>query len=242
LSCNSVFDDEGKFAPTFTTELARELSGDTLIIAIGQTPNPCNFQEIEKKASGEIKTDPLTLETNVRGVFAGGDAVTGAADVITAVSTGKRAAISIDLFIRGEDIDKGRVLPIEKRSAGFMRSRTARSPQLALEERRSFKEVNLPLPEDEAIEHANHCFRCGTTMPCVVFKPVDAKETVVQWDPVRALELWQKRQPHIDEPLPDIFSTISDVLHASREIVGRNKLVLKAENSEDLLYYTTDDE
>ncbi len=242
VTCSSVFDDQGNFAPIYTTELVREIPGDTLIVAIGQTPNPSNFKEIEKKASGEIKTDPITLETSIQGVFAGGDAVTGAADAITAVSTGKTAALSIDLYIRGEDIKKRRAPPIEKKSAGSMRDRTARTPQLALEERRSFKEVILPLPEAEAIEHANRCFRCGTTMPCVVFKSVDAKEMVIQWDPIRALELWQKRQPCKDEPLPDVFSTIADVLYASREIVGRNKLVLKAENSEELLYYTTDNE
>lgn len=80
------------------------------------------------------------------------------------------------------------------------------------------------------------------TSPAVLFKPPDAKEQVVPWDYNRALELWQKREPQEGEPLPDVFAEISDVTQAPEEIVGRNRLVLKARDSEELMYYTTDDE
>jgi hypothetical protein len=42
--------------------------------------------------------------------------------------------------------------------------------------------------------------------------------------------------------LPDIFAEESDVNKAHQDIVGRNRLVLKAKNSKDLQYYTTDNE
>jgi len=80
------------------------------------------------------------------------------------------------------------------------------------------------------------------TKPAVVFKPSAVKRSVVSWNPKRTLELWQKRQPHLGEPLPDVFKELSDVMEAPRDIVGRNKLVLKAKNSEALMYYTTDNE
>ena len=80
------------------------------------------------------------------------------------------------------------------------------------------------------------------TKPAVVFKPSAVKRSVVRWNPKRTLELWQKRQPHLGEPLPDVFKELSDVMEAPRDIVGRNKLVLKAKNSEALMYYTTDNE
>jgi len=80
------------------------------------------------------------------------------------------------------------------------------------------------------------------TKPAVVFKPADPKKQVIPWDSNRALELWQKRQPHNDEPLPDIFTEISDVTQAPEAIVGRNRLVLKTKNTEELMYYTTDNE
>ena len=80
------------------------------------------------------------------------------------------------------------------------------------------------------------------TKPAVVFKPADPKRQVIPWDSKRALELWQKRQPHEGEPLPDVFTEISEVTEAPQEIVGRHKLVLKAKNSQELMYYTTDNE
>lgn len=80
------------------------------------------------------------------------------------------------------------------------------------------------------------------TKPAVVFKPSDPKKQVIAWDSNRALELWQKRQLYQGKPLPDVFSEKSDVTDAPEDIVGRNKLVLKAKNSAELLYYTADDE
>jgi anaerobic dimethyl sulfoxide reductase subunit B (iron-sulfur subunit) len=80
------------------------------------------------------------------------------------------------------------------------------------------------------------------TRPAVVFKAAAPKKPVVPWDANKALELWRKRQPHQGEPLPDIFSTEADVTAAPEDIVGRNRLVLKAKDSEELKYYTTDNE
>ena len=65
---------------------------------------------------------------------------------------------------------------------------------------------------------------------------------VIPWNATSALELWQKRQPGLGESFPDVFVENSEVTGVSAECVGRNKLVLKAKNSEELMYYTTDDE
>ena len=80
------------------------------------------------------------------------------------------------------------------------------------------------------------------TKPAVVFKPAEPKRQVIPWDSKRALQLWQRRQPHEGELLPDIFAQISDVTEVPANIVGRNRLVLKAKNTKELMYYTTDDE
>ncbi len=80
------------------------------------------------------------------------------------------------------------------------------------------------------------------TGPAVVFKPADPKTLVLPWDSSRALRLWQKRQSHQGEPLPDVFTAESDVTKAPQNIVGRNRLMLKAKNSAELQYYTTDNE
>jgi anaerobic dimethyl sulfoxide reductase subunit B (iron-sulfur subunit) len=80
------------------------------------------------------------------------------------------------------------------------------------------------------------------TGPAVVFKSADPKKQIVPWDHRRALELWQKRRPQDGSVLPDVFGDIADVTLTHTEIVGRNKLMLKAKSSEALMYYTTDDE
>ncbi|MFC1902179.1 4Fe-4S dicluster domain-containing protein [Chloroflexota bacterium] len=80
------------------------------------------------------------------------------------------------------------------------------------------------------------------TGPSVVFKPADPKKQVVPWDWQKALELWQKRRPDNGEPLPDVFTSISDVTRDAGDSIGRNKLVLKAKTSAELMFYTVDDE
>jgi anaerobic dimethyl sulfoxide reductase subunit B (iron-sulfur subunit) len=82
----------------------------------------------------------------------------------------------------------------------------------------------------------------SVSMPSLVLRPASSKKQVVRFDYQRALELWQKRYPDSGEPLPDIFAKISEVTRLPEDITGRNKLVLKAKNSAELMYYTMDDE
>jgi len=113
---------------------------------------------------------------------------------------------------------------------------------LEVGKRKAFVEVNLGFDEKTAIEQANRCLNCGVTMPAIVFKPVDPKKQIIPWDYETALKLWQKRHSDNGEPLPDIFTEISEVTQVPEDIIGRNKLVLKAKNTEELMFYTTDDE
>jgi NADPH-dependent glutamate synthase beta subunit-like oxidoreductase len=81
----------------FTVEL------DTLILAIGESPDYSLLPKaIEISEQKTIIVNPLTLETSIPGVFAGGDVVTGPATVIEAIVAGKRAAQSINNYLTGE--------------------------------------------------------------------------------------------------------------------------------------------
>lgn len=181
------------------------------------------------------------MQTSIKGVFAGGDLVAGPSDIITATAAGKEAAISIDRYLRGMDLKQGRH-PLAKGVRQGIWIKSTRPPVLEVKKRKAFIEVDLGFDEKTAIEQANRCLNCGVTMPAIVFKPADPKKQIIPWDSERALELWQKRHPDSGEPLPDIFAEISDVTQAAEGIIGRNKLVLKAKDTEELMYYTTDDE
>jgi glutamate synthase (NADPH/NADH) small chain len=76
---------------------------DMVIMAIGQGPNPLltsTTPDLALTKWGNIVADPETCKTNKKGVFAGGDIVTGGATVILAMGAGKKAATAIDSYLR----------------------------------------------------------------------------------------------------------------------------------------------
>jgi len=89
----------GKPIPVEGSEFTRET--DMVILAIGEAPD-LEFlpKEIELNENGTVWVNPITKETSVQGVFAGGDAVTGPATVIEAILAGKRAAESIENYLQ----------------------------------------------------------------------------------------------------------------------------------------------
>jgi NADH-quinone oxidoreductase subunit F len=79
---------------------------DNVIIAIGQFPNTLFLPEtVEITKQKTIATDPFTLETSSPSIFAGGDAVCGAGNLMEAILSGKQAAYSIDCYLRGFTLD-----------------------------------------------------------------------------------------------------------------------------------------
>lgn len=98
-------DASGRRSPTPVDGSNYLIEADTVIVAIGNTPNPLISQTtagLETNRRGGLVVDEDTLRTTHQGVYAGGDAVTGAATVILAMGAGKQAARSIDHFIRGK--------------------------------------------------------------------------------------------------------------------------------------------
>ena len=82
------------------------VAADTVIIAIGNQPNPLVPQsspEIQTSKWGTIIADPATMMTSKPGVFAGGDIVSGAATVISAMGQGKIAARAMHRYLTGKD-------------------------------------------------------------------------------------------------------------------------------------------
>nr|WP_240495834.1 NADPH-dependent glutamate synthase [Thermoanaerobacterium sp. PSU-2] len=95
-------DESGRRRPVEEKGSEHIIDVDTVIVAIGQSPNPLitsTTEGLDKQRWGGIIVNEETLETSRIGVFAGGDAVTGAATVILAMGAGKKAAASIHKFL-----------------------------------------------------------------------------------------------------------------------------------------------
>ena len=98
-------DEHGRRKPLPVPGSEYRLDVDCVIMAIGTTPNPLltsTTKGLETNKRGCIVTEESTGHTTLSGVWAGGDAVTGAATVILAMGAGKLAAKSIDESVRGE--------------------------------------------------------------------------------------------------------------------------------------------
>ncbi len=95
-------DKSGRRRPVVIEGSEYEIELENVIIAIGQTPNPLIKQTtegLETQPWGGIIADEETGKTSLEGVYAGGDAVTGAATVILAMGAGKKAAKAIDEYL-----------------------------------------------------------------------------------------------------------------------------------------------
>jgi len=95
VKCTSVFDADGHFKPTFDPAVTTTVLADTILLAIGQATDLGYLDASIETARGLIVTDDATGVTNVPGVYAGGDVVTGPATVVEAMVAGRRAAEAI---------------------------------------------------------------------------------------------------------------------------------------------------
>ncbi len=144
---------------------------DNVIIAIGQGLDKAMLPEgLDYTNWGTLSVDPVTLQTNIDGVFAGGDMVSGPADVIAAVAAGKEAAISMDRYLRGIDMKEGRpetVKRVEEVSKAGVRPEARHSmPTLEVGKRKGFDEVELGFDEKTAVEEAQRCLNCAVCSEC----------------------------------------------------------------------------
>jgi len=96
-------DSSGRRRPVPVKGSEYRIPVDTVVVAIGNSPNPLIPQTtpgLETAKHGNVVADAQTGRTSKKGVFAGGDIVTGAATVILAMGAGRLAANSIDEYLR----------------------------------------------------------------------------------------------------------------------------------------------
>jgi len=95
-------DETGRRAPIPVENSKFTKAFDTVILAVGEAVDTSFLpKEIELSEINTIWADPITMETTMEGIFAGGDAVTGPSSVMEAIVAGKRAADSIEQYLKG---------------------------------------------------------------------------------------------------------------------------------------------
>ncbi len=174
--CVSVFDDACVFNPEYDEKDNLKLKADMIFTAIGQITDAEFLSHIgAENRRGSISTNDITLETSIKGIFAGGDGTHGPASVIKAVASGKRAADSIERYLNGEDMlaprfeDSIRPVPSEllpDAESEKKKPRAVPSEVSAAGRIGNFSEVEMCLTEDQALAEAERCLNCGLCSEC----------------------------------------------------------------------------
>jgi len=165
-------DESGRRRPIAVPRSEFVIQLDTIIAAIGETPD-VSFLRPEDKIKVErwntIISDKETFVTDQKGVFAGGDVVTGPNTVIEAIASGKKAAESIDKYLNGTKLTPDYKLsrpslyiePVELTEEEIEKAKRPKMPKLAKRERqKNLREVELGFDEETAIREARRCLRC----------------------------------------------------------------------------------
>lgn len=168
VKCLSVFDENGKFSPTFDEDSVEDIPADTIFFAIGQQSDlsfldPADGIEAE---NGLIKIDPETYQTTAPDVFACGDVAHGPQLFIHAIASAQIAARSMHDYLRGTRTDV--VVRKQWKAAdytmfeGWDELRRKLPPALDSTLRASSNEiVEINYPAAEARKQAARCLRCN---------------------------------------------------------------------------------
>ncbi len=153
------------------------LDVEMVISAIGQSPDASfkeqdphkRMTELELTRWNTIDNDPAILQASIPYIFTGGDSATGPALVVDAIGSGRRAARSIDLFLKGEPVEpvkdslQNKRIPesIFTKVEGIKKTTRAKMPEIPVDQRLdSMIEVDLVLPENAAHKEAERCLNC----------------------------------------------------------------------------------
>lgn len=169
----TVFDEEGRSSLRLDEEVTQMVEAHSIIISIGQAPDISFLSrdsQLERALWGSLVVDENSLATNVPSVFAGGDFTTGPSIVVEAIASGRRAALAIDKYLKGE---KGRVEIVDEKTAmrediglALDKETTEEQPRVEIhlekpEDRiKDFREVEKGFARDEARREAMRCLRC----------------------------------------------------------------------------------
>ncbi len=155
------------------TGVYETLAADTVILALGQESDTGFLRGVAGVEFDDdvVQVHPSTLMTGAPGIFAGGDAVPSQRTVTIGVGHGKRAARSIDAWLRSEEFVKAPrhdIIHSDRLNLWYFGDHDQRQqPELDPTERiKAFEEVVAGLSEQEARFEAGRCLSCGNCFEC----------------------------------------------------------------------------
>ena len=191
--------EDGRRKPQPIPDSEFIIKADHVVLAIGQRPNTAQLNKKNIEVNIEdatIKVDPLTLQTNVPGVFAGGDCVTGPHSVVAAVAAGLQAAESIDRYVRGRSLTKGRSLekpqPVEVdiSERHVSPDKRAEMPLIPRSQRLgTFEETSIGLSPKVAEQEAGRCLNCSLCSGCMECEQACELGAVFHGDSTKSIEV-----------------------------------------------------
>ncbi|MBP7734523.1 MAG: FAD-dependent oxidoreductase [Spirochaetes bacterium] len=187
--CLRVFDEKGRFSPEYNDKNLTIIDTTQVIVAIGQMTDGEFLKHIGADAErGCFKVDPRTMETSLKGIFAGGDNASGPASVIQAVAAGKRAAESIERYLDGKDMLSDRfestVRPVPEEMLPSLKHIEKKSRATAVHlpadaRIAGFDEVEAAFSVEEALAEAERCLNCAVCSECMECVAACDKKAVV---------------------------------------------------------------
>ena len=173
--CTSVYDKDHRFSPVYDENNTMTLECTDVLMAIGQAADWGKLlkgSKVEVRPNGTAVADPVTYQTAEPDIFVGGDIFRGARFAIDAIADGKQGMVSINRFVHpGQSLTIGRDLRefIEFDRDNFARpesfdSASRQRPGSRSEKaRETFKDLRLPLTQEQVQKEAKRCLGCGAT-------------------------------------------------------------------------------
>jgi NADPH-dependent glutamate synthase beta subunit-like oxidoreductase/2,4-dienoyl-CoA reductase-like NADH-dependent reductase (Old Yellow Enzyme family) len=171
--CTSCYTKSGAFSPVYNEKETKTIDADMVITAIGQRVDLSFMKDSKVKTTkrGTIAAADRSLATNIAGIYAGGDVARGQGLMIEAIADGKKAAVAIDCYLRGEELPPEPPEPIladiEEPAFQFHLREYVKEERCPVEatpaskRKNNFKEVNLGFADKETcIKEARRCLTC----------------------------------------------------------------------------------
>ena len=174
--CVSVWDENGRFNPTYDEADTKTVPCDRVFLSIGQSIQWGSLLEGTKVELGRgngAKADSLTYQTAEADIFVGGDVYTGPKFAIDAIAAGREGAISIHRFVRPHSsltIGRNRrdFVALDKENIRVESydnsSRQIPGKDASIDHKNSFRDARLPFTEEQVKAETARCLGCGASV------------------------------------------------------------------------------